>query len=697
MLQNFRLLTEQSLWLILPALLAGLGYAYILYYSTRKRAFSKRTNFVLFLLRFTAIALITGLLLGPFFRQSAKSVQQPKVVFLHDNTASLLAHDSLGDFAAKYLSQIAKVEARISDRMQPIHFVFGNQMIPDRLPDFNDERTDLSEALSQIPGYFYRQNVGAVVLLTDGIYNRGIDPLLTASEFPFPIYTVGLGDTTSYPDLAITDVRYNRVVWANSEFPIEVTTLARDAVGTKTTVSLFMDGNLIGRSEQVVGSDADEAIVNFSVKDAPPGQRRFVVQLNGIDNEKVTPNNRREFFVEVMGQQQRILILAAAPHPDLGTIRWAIDDYYDVQVAYLGSWIAPEKTPDLLVLHELPLQLANNEPLFNFIRSNPDVPIWFINGGRTDAAEFNRFQDVYRMRPFSQSTSADAFALPERTFGLFKIDSYQFDRFAQMPALNTQLSDWEVLAPAKPLLRQRLRGVETAYPLLSFYESPNRRMAFLMGTGLWRWRLAEYQRNGNNDAVNDLIRKTVNYLVIKTDERRLRLFTESLFSKNEEISFRAELFNQSMELVNDPELLMTITGNGVTYNYAFYRTDNSMYRLNIGRLPSGDYQFRAEVMLADEKLSREGRFTVSTDSPELRNIQANHQLLRSISKLSGGVFLHYDQIESLSQLINSDSRITSTARYSLRFSPVLGQLWALVLLLILLSAEWFLRKYLGAY
>lgn len=697
MFQDFRLLTELSHWLIFPALLAGLGYAYLLYYSTGKRAFSVRANFVLFVLRFVTITLITGLLLGPFFRQSRKTVQQPKLVFLHDNSASVTAHDSLSVFAEKYKSLIAGIEAKIDDRLQPVHFVFGKRLVPDQLPDFNDERTDMSEALRLLPGYFYRQNVGAVVLLSDGIYNSGIDPMLTSVELPFPVYTIGMGDTSSYPDLAITDVRYNRVVWSNSEFPVEVSFNWRDAAGAKITISMFMDGRLVGQVERVASTRDAESAVNFLVKDALSGQRRLLVKVEGVENERILFNNKSEFFVEVMGQRQRILMLAAAPHPDLGAIRAATEDFYNIEEAYISSWTVPDKIPDMLILHELPMQGSSNEKLFQFIRSNPGLPVWFISGVRTDANAFNQIQDVYRMRPFSQASSADAFAIPERTFGLFKLEDWQYDRIAVLPALNTLLSDWEVLAPANPLLRQRLRGVETAYPLLSFYENPGRRMAFLTGTGLWRWRLTEYQRNSSNEAVNDLIRKTINYLIIRTDERRLRLFAESIFSRNEEISFRAELYNQSMELVNDPELLMTIKGNDVGYDYAFYRTDNLNYQLNIGRLPPGDYQYQAETMLAGEKLSLTGKFTVSTESPELTNLQANHRLLRGISQLTGGSYLHFDQIETLSQLISNDSRITSTASYSLLFSPVLGQLWALALLLILLSAEWLLRKYLGAY
>lgn len=697
MLQHFRLLTEHSPWFIALAILTGLGYAFLLYYGSAKKPFSPRAKVLLFLFRFMVVTLIAGLLLEPFFKQSKKNVQQPKIVFLHDNSASIAAqdHDSLG--TENYHEKIRRINAAISDRMQPVHFVFGKQLIPNRMPDFGDERTDISDALRQLPGLFYRQNLGAVVLLTDGIFNSGIDPLLAAAELPFPVYTVGMGDTTLYPDLAVSDVRYNRVVWANREFPIEVTMLVRDAAGEKIRISLYMDGQLVGQSEFLAGTALYEKNLKFKIKDASPGQRRFVVLGSALENERVVANNRREFFVEVMGKKQNVMLLAAAPHPDIGAIQAAASDYYDIAVEYINSFSPSVNTPDLLILHELPQQGSNTERIAEIMRNNPNLPVWFISGVRTDASSFNRLQDVYRMRPFSQNQFVDAFALPEKTFGLFSMEEWQLDRIANLPALNAQLSDWEWLAPATPLLRQRLRGLETAYPLWSYFEGSGRRMAFLMGTGLWRWRLADYQRNGNSEAVNSIIRKTINYLIVRADERRLRLFAESIYSRNDDISFRAELYNKSMELVNAPELLMTITGNDVTYDYAFYRTNELDYKLNVGRLPPGDYQFRAEANLGGEIISREGRFTVASDSPELRNLRANHHLLRSIASTTGASFLHVDEIDQLSDLLNHDGRITSTAVYSLQFSPILGQLWALIFLLLLLASEWLLRKYLGSY
>ena len=61
---------------------------------------------------------------------------------------------------------------------------------------FDEQLTDMSSVLQSIERKYYKRNVGAVVLLSDGLYNRGFAPDYIAEHFPFSIYSVVLGETT---------------------------------------------------------------------------------------------------------------------------------------------------------------------------------------------------------------------------------------------------------------------------------------------------------------------------------------------------------------------------------------------------------------------------------------------------------------------------------------------------------------------
>ena len=81
---------------------------------------------------------------------------------------------------------------------------------------------------------------------------------------------------------------------------------------------------------------------------------------------------------------------------------------------------------------------------------------------------------------------------------------------------------------------------------------------------------------------------------------------------------------------------------------------------------------------------------------ETLDLTANHALLRTISEKSGGKYYAINQLDELkSDLLEEDPvSIIHTAE---SFQPLLHLKWLLILLLLLTSVEWFIRKYQGSY
>jgi hypothetical protein len=70
--------------------------------------------------------------------------------------------------------------------------------------------------------------------------------------------------------------------------------------------------------------------------------------------------------------------------------------------------------------------------------------------------------------------------------------------------------------------------------------------AILTGEGIWRWRLEDFEKNENHDAVDELIGKSVQYLSAKDDKRKFRAYpAKNRFAENERITLNAELYNDS--------------------------------------------------------------------------------------------------------------------------------------------------------
>ena len=92
--------------------------------------------------------------------------------------------------------------------------------------DFEGKKTDISYAFEEIGNRFYNRNLAAVVLASDGNYNKGINPFYKTSELNCPIFTMAIGDDTPEPDLQINGVRHNEIAYFENEFPIQFDVLS---------------------------------------------------------------------------------------------------------------------------------------------------------------------------------------------------------------------------------------------------------------------------------------------------------------------------------------------------------------------------------------------------------------------------------------------------------------------------------------
>jgi len=78
------------------------------------------------------------------------------------------------------------------------------------------------------------------------------------------------------------------------------------------------------------------------------------------------------------------------------------------------------------------------------------------------------------------------------------------------------------------------------------------------------------------------------------------------------------------------------------------------------------------------------------------NLTANHSVLRKLSKNSGGEFYLPQELDKLKESL-LDREPQGVIYTSESFLPIINLKWPFFLLLALLSVEWFIRKYNGAY
>ena len=169
------------------------------------------------------------------------------------------------------------------------------------------------------------------------------------------------------------------------------------------------------------------------------------------------------------------------------------------------------------------------------------------------------------------------------------------------------------------------------------------------------------------------------------------------FNENEAIDIDAELYNDSYQLVNDPEVNILITdANKKNFPYAFTRTSNAYY-LNAGSLPPGEYSYKATTSFGGKAFLKTGKFSVMSLNVESMSTVANHGLLNNIAARHKGKMVYPNQLDQIEQLLAARDDMKTVVYTQKRYTDLVCLLPVLFLLLALLSAEWFIRKRNGSY
>ncbi|MCA1753031.1 MAG: hypothetical protein LC670_14810 [Flavobacteriales bacterium] len=187
------------------------------------------------------------------------------------------------------------------------------------------------------------------------------------------------------------------------------------------------------------------------------------------------------------------------------------------------------------------------------------------------------------------------------------------------------------------------------------------------------------------------------YLALKADKRFFKVNHERSFMENERIVFNAEVYNDAYEAVNDPEVSIVFKDeDGKDYPFTFSRSA-SAYRLDAGSLPTGTYSYLASTSRGGEKLEERGSITVKPFDLEGANLTADHGLLQAMADATGGRVFYPENAGEINGYLDETASLSPVSYTTEVFDTVLNLKWIFFVILLLLSAEWFLRKRSGNY
>ena len=689
MIQSFEILTQSSPWYYVLCVGFGLFYAYLFY--AKSVVENKYITWLLATFRFLLVSTLCFLMLNPLVKTIENEFEKPIYVIALDHSESVgLVYTKAQQTAI--INQLKQLVPALQQQDVEVHCRTLDHAVnfADTL-SFHAKSTNYSQLFTSIENDYENRNLVEVILAGDGIINEGISP--TYKNYPFKISTIALGDTTPKIDISIKGVISNKTTFWGNKFPIEVQIGNVGFQNTPVQISIVHQQKVIAQQTITLAEAHND--LKFLIDASQKGMQHYTVNIKPVKGEYTLQNNQRHVYMEVIDGKEKILLVAAAPHPDIKAIKSTLDQIDNIELSiYIPDVNTYKDAPyDLIILHQIPhIQGIGNDILQKILLKN--TPLWFILGNQSDLNRFNAMNTISKLIARGRNTDK---VMPSFHVGFdkFLVEDNIKNQYLKFPPLSIPFGDIHLSNSAETILNQKIGNVITNKPLLVYSIQSERKVAVLFGEGIWQWRTEAFEQTQSHEAFDLVFTKLCQLLSQKDDKRKFRVYpVNNELLSTEQIVFETEMYNDIFEPVFGQQINLVITSEaGKVYKYSYIHQKDAP-RFNIAQLPQGIYKYEASTTLNGKKEQTKGEFTVRALQLEVFNTTADHRLLRELSKKTGGTFVYAHQINDLAKKINSNSAIQKI-HSSENLLDIIHLKWIFFLLLGIVTAEWIIRKAMG--
>ncbi len=672
--------TETVTYIIIAGIIALLVALFQYMYKTKKRS---KLYVLLTFLRFLSVFSLLLLLINPKFEKRTYFNEKPNLVVAVDNSESV-AYLKQNESALQLVKHLQS-HKELNERFNLDVYAFGKDIKQSDSLSFDERQSNLSqvfEGLSQV----YNTSIAPTILISDGNQTYGNDYEFTANTYKQPVFSVILGDTVQHTDLKIEQLNVNKYAFLKNKFPVEIIAVYNGKSSVNTELRITSGAAVVFSQPLHFDINTSSRVINLDLPANSVGVQTYKAELIPLESEKNKVNNIKNFAVEIIDQKTNVAIVSDISHPDLGAFKKAIESNEQRQATILkpNDFIVNSNDFQMVIIY----QPNNNFKLVYDEISNLNLNKFTVLGSKTDWNAHNSFEPNYKQEITNQKE--DFQPTLNTNYSTFIVDNLDFGSF---PPLQTEFGATAFKIPYETILYKTISGRQINEPLLATFEHNGRREAVLNGEGIWKWRSQSYLNDKTFENFDNLIGKLVQYLSSTQKRSRLNVIYESFYNGNDNIKIDAQFFNKNYEFDATANLIISLKNKDAqTKTYPFLLKNNG-YEVDLNGLPAGDYDFT--VSASSENISSSGTFKVLDYNVEQQFLNANVSKLQKLSANSQGTSYFINDTDALLSGLLQDKRFVAIQKSTKNSMPLIDWQWLLVIIVLSLSAEWFIRKYNG--
>jgi uncharacterized membrane protein len=613
------------------------------------------------------------------------------------------------------------------------------------LPPPKAEATRIGEALSELRTRFAGRDLGAVVLISDGIDigRIGAGPLdadtrKTLEALAAPVHTVLIGES-ELRDLSVAAVLADDFAFVRTPVKLEAILRHSGLGGRVVEVSLLRDGRLVGAKAVVLRKESAQEKVVFDFTPDRPGNHVFEIRTPVLAGEALDSNNRQVFTLKVIRDRVRVLHVCGRPSWNERFLRSLLR--LDPNVDLVSFFILRTDTDEMpagggeLSLIPFPYKEIFDEQLKSFdllIFDNFNFkPYWvepylpgvraYIEAGGALAmigGDLSFASGLYGESELQNVLPVDLGGIPHEGPGSFTTDSFRPRLSAEgrthpVTALSldekTNEARWAGLPPLVGInrvagLRPGARALLThptqksgdgkPAPVLAVADVGKGRTLALLTDSAWSWGFGAAGAGDDGRAFQRFWDGAIRWLVRDPALTLLRLDLDKVeYRRGQSVLLRVRTLRSDFSPAPGIDVALELrpaeSGTaGATPLRVLKATTGAAGETHaeLAGLDPGAYRLLGQATLDGRKVSTEATFVVRPEGHELDDVVARDHVLRELAAQSGGEFRD-------GSLGGPTVRPPRKVRVgSLRTVEVWSNPLVLILAIALLAVEWTLRR-----
>lgn len=669
--------------IILVLLSLSAGIAYFIYRNEELSNFKKA---ILVSLRTVSLFLILILLTNPFTQYLKTSAARQVNAVLIDNSLSIKLE--------RRNEAIPKALQILSSDIN--YYIFGSKLLKQEKEYKEDSSlyykysTNLSGTLDDI-STATDLSVNSFTVISDGQINEGNNLLNTVKRFNVPFNYILIGDTIQKKDLILRTVNYNNQVFVNSLTKIFVT-VGSYGYNKELRVNLYENDIKVKTNTLRVSNDASEYTTTFDLISSNQEIKKYKAEVETENDEITEANNSEIFYIKYIDNSISLLVIDGSPSADVSSLKQALSRTENFKADYRIQKHSNEfyegELPDFrnynaIVLNGFPTDITSEEQINDIKKrlGEINIPLIFINSSNVS---FDKLRVLQNFLPFIvNDISKKEFKSNIRITANRTTDKTELlNRFNLYPQSFFYKEAFSV-KPNSTVLGLTSQNNEPA--ILTDYTSGTKSAGFL-GYGYYKWNL---NIQGNYNFLQGLVSTLINLTVDEnTKEHFVLKANKDYFAVSENIYFTS--YFRDLDPLKKYEVKIGISGKGK--NEVIDMSQNNKYNFGAEHriFEKGDYTVKGDLYENGKYLTSSTlRITVGDAVEEFKETRAKEDILKELAYRTNGKNLSLMNKSEVTEVLstkNADAKTTSVKTLFRR------SFLYLILIIVLLSIEWYLRK-----